>query len=93
MKKTEPPGVQPGRTFTDWDAVVATAKANPGEWFMIGPFSHGMPYHIRKGTFRQFIDDDDPTPPEVQMRQRWQITSRRVESGHTNVNVYVKWNG
>jgi len=93
MEAQEPTGYRKNRQFTDWHAVVKTARDSPGEWFKIGPFSHGMPYHIRKGTFKQFLDPEDAAPPAVQMGQRWQVTSRKNDAGDGTVDVYVKWVG
>jgi hypothetical protein len=93
MEAQEPTGYRKGRQFTDWQAVAQTAREHPGEWFKIGPFSHGMPYHIRKGTFKQFLDPEDSAPPQVQMRQRWQVTSRKVGDEKHLIDVFVKYVG
>ena len=93
MKQEEPPSSTVARHYVDWDAVVKTAKANPGTWYNVGTFSPGIAHHIRRGGYRQFINEDDATPALAQMRQHWEITSRTVKTAPRRSDLYVRYLG
>lgn len=95
MKQEDPPLTSQRRTQTDWAAVAAKAKQKKGKWFNVGVFSVGVPNHLRKGTYKQFIDKNDPMPAHRQMKQKWQITSRKAPDhyGQRRVNVFICYLG
>jgi hypothetical protein len=91
--KEAPPPTHTGREFTDWLEVVRIAKDQPHEWVKVGPYSPGIPNHLRKGVYRQFYDPESKVPAEVQIRQAWEITSRTVNREPHQVMVYIKYLG
>jgi hypothetical protein len=96
MKMQEPPPTHQKRTYTDWDKVVRTMKRKPGKWHLIGTFSVGIPNHLRKGIYKQFLDPDSKAPPERQMAQSWEVTARRTEDSVKNrrrVEVFMRYLG
>lgn len=91
MKQETPPPTHQTRTYTDWTAVAAEMTAHPGDWYRIGEFSTGIPNHLRKGAYKQFLDPDDPTPADVQMRQKWEVTARKVDGfERSKVTVFMR---
>jgi hypothetical protein len=94
VKQADPPLTSQRRTQTDWAAVAREAKRKKGKWFSVGVFSVGIPNHLRKGVYRQFIDPADPTPPQRQMAQHWDITSRKVhDTDKRRVEVFIRYVG
>jgi hypothetical protein len=90
----DPPATSQRRTQTDWAAVAKEAKRKKGKWFNVGVFSVGIPNHLRRGIYKQFLDPTDPTPPKRQMSQHWDITSRKAdEDGKRRVEVFIRYVG
>lgn len=93
VKQENPPTSTIVRHNVDWDAVVKEAKSKPGAWFNIGPFSPGIAHHIRIGGYKQFLNPDDPTPGQPQMRRNWEITTRTVSTIPRRADIYVRYIG
>jgi hypothetical protein len=94
VKQESPPPTHLGTKYTDWTKIVRTLKSKPHSWHLVGEFSVGIPNHLRKGVYRQFLDPADPAPPEVQMKRDWEITSRRIpESDPLRTSVYIRYVG
>jgi hypothetical protein len=91
VKETPPTPKRSKRV--DWPAAVREMKASPGDWFNIGEFSPGIANHIRKGQYRAFLSEGSPEPPEVQVRQRWEVTARVVDSQTQRVALYIRYLG
>jgi hypothetical protein len=89
----EVPSTHRNRGFTDWVEVVRTAKEHPREWVKVGPYSPGIPHHIRRGVYAQFYDPDSAVPAAVQVRQNWSITSRTINKEPRQVDIFIKWIG
>ena len=77
---------------TDWDAYVASMKANKNEWGYCGDFSSGIANHIRSGRYKQFHPHgDDAEAARLYMKKHWEVTVRKNDDGL--YELYVRWLG
>lgn len=94
MEFIDPPPEERGARSEKWKNIVATLKANPGEWARVGNYSPGVATHIRRGEYKAFLDQEYATPEaaESYMKRAWKVTTRKTNDGKRN-DVYVKWLG
>ena len=94
MATTDTPPASHKWGWTDWSEVARQAQEQPRTWIHIPrEFSQGIPNHIRRGIYRQFINPDDPTPPKAQMKQRWEVTARTVSKEPHRVEIWLRYIG
>lgn len=79
-----------GQGNTDWAAYVRLMKEQPNEWFNCGNFSPGIPYAIRMGKYRDFLDPDSPLEPEQQMKKSWEVTARTTGPSQ-RCDVFIRY--
>jgi hypothetical protein len=92
MEFIDPPPEAKGQRSERWREIVRTLKENKGQWALVGNFSPGVATHIRRGQYRAFLDANDPSSPDVYMKQHWEVTTRKTDNGTRN-DVYVRWLG
>lgn len=92
MEFVDPPEEARGERSRRWNNIVSTLKENKGEWAIVGNFSPGVATHIRRGMYKAFLPKDLTSPPEIYMKQHWDITTRKTDDGKRN-DIYIKWLG
>lgn len=92
MEFIDPPPESKGQRSERWREIVKTLKENKGKWALVGNFSPGVATHIRRGQYKAFLADNDPTAADLYMKQHWEITTRKTDGGARN-DVYVRWLG
>jgi hypothetical protein len=88
--KKEPPEAQQHIKGIDWKEVVATLKASPNEFFLLGEFSPGMAAYIRRGHNAAFIPDGE-SDAKGYMKRHYVLTTRSVSPGGGRVDIYAKF--
>lgn len=95
-----PPKPKKGPGETNWQAVVDFAKANPGQWVKVGPYSGGMMSAIKRGLIAPFFRDNpnvqrDTVDASEWIAKNWDITSRTVSRTETTrqVDLYLRYKG
>ena len=91
MDFVTPPKELRGERSKRWIEIVATLRANVGEWGLVGNFSPGIATHIRRGSYPAFLPDDLSVDKQVYMSHHWEITTRK--NGESRQDVYVRWLG
>lgn len=77
---------------TDWEKNVATLKGMKNTWGYCGEYSAGVAAHIRAGRYKQFHPHgDDLEAAKSYMRQHWEVTVRKADSGL--YELYIRWLG
>lgn len=96
MERMDPPVEAKGQRSAEWRERVRLLKEHPGEFYKVGNYSPGVATHIRRGEYKAFLDPDNPPlspeQAEVYMKQHWQITTRKTESGTRN-DIFIRWLG
>lgn len=92
MDFRNPPKSGRQRRSEKWETIVKELKENSHQWAFVGNYSPGVAAQMRKGDYRAFLTEGDARPPETQMRQDWEITTRKTDEGR-HADVYIRYIG
>ena len=92
MQKQDPPMSSRGRQSQYWIDCVAEMRADRGTWYNIGNYSPGVPTQIRRGDYKAFLDPNDLMPPDVQMANNWEVTTRKAGEDR-RLHLFIRYIG
>ena len=87
----EPPKNGLEKRLEKWETIVGELRSHRGEWAFVGNYSPGVPAQIRNGLYPAFVNEDDLRPLDLQMRQDWEVTTRKTSEGR--LDMYIRYIG